>query len=202
MKKKMAALGMSAALLAGGAAGAVAMAPSMASAESDAASSTASGDTAEAKAPGAWVTDALSGLVDDGTLTQAQADAVKAALEEARPAGGPGGRGGPGMGHGRGPGLEAAAAALGIEASALRTELQAGKTIAEVAEANDVDVQKVIDAIVAEMSEHLAEAVENGRLTQAEADERSANAEERATALVNGERPERPDMPADAPADS
>ena len=64
-----------------------------------------------------------------------------------------------------------------------------------MAEANNVDVQKVIDAIVAEMNEHLAQAVTDGRLTQAEADERKANATERATALVNGERPERPDGP-------
>ena len=39
---------------------------------------------------------------------------------------------------------------------------------------------------------HLADAVSEGRLTQAQADEMKANATERATALVNGERPDGP----------
>ena len=38
---------------------------------------------------------------------------------------------------------------LGIDASELRTELEAGSTIAEIAEANDVAVDDVIDALVA-----------------------------------------------------
>ena len=121
MKKKLAALGMSAALLGGGAAGTVLMAPTIASAES---SSSSSSDSADAeKQPGAWVSDALATLVDDGTLTQAQADAVTAALEEARPEGGPGGPGGPGMGRGGGPGLEAAATALGVVLTAFGANL-------------------------------------------------------------------------------
>lgn len=104
--------------------------------------------------------------------------------------GGRGGPGGPGGPHGeRGEGLEAAAGAIGITTDELRTALLDGQTIAEVAEANDVDVQTVIDALVAEANEHLDEAVENGRLTEAQASERAADLEERITAHVNGERP-------------
>jgi hypothetical protein len=50
-----------------------------------------------------------------------------------------------------------------------------------------VDVQTVIDAIVADMNSHLDQAVADGRLTRAQADERKADAAERATDLVNGE---------------
>ena len=86
-----------------------------------------------------------------------------------------GGRGGPGGFGGRGPGLEAAADAIGISVDELRTALRDGSSLAEVAAANDVDVQTVIDALVAEATAHLDEAVENGRLTEAEAAERAAD---------------------------
>jgi hypothetical protein len=39
------------------------------------------------------------------------------------------------------------------------------------------------------MREHLAQAVADGRLTQAQADERLAGAQEKFTALVNGQMP-------------
>jgi hypothetical protein len=183
MKKKMAAIAMSAAMLGGGAAGAALMTPAIASADSTSSTTTAaSGSDATTALPGAWADDVFDQLVSDGTITQAQADKVQAALEAARPEGGPGGRGGPG--------LDAAAKALGIDASELRTDLQSGRTIAEVAEAKGVDVQTVIDALVTEMQSHLADAVSDGKLTQAEADEMKANATERATAMVNGERPD------------
>ena len=149
-------------------------------------SSSPSSSTATKAAPGQWMSDALAKLVTAGTLTQAQSDAVTKALDAARP------EGGPGQGRGGGPGLTVAAKALGIEASALRTQLQSGKTIADVASANNVDLQTVIDAIVAAEKTHLAEAVTDGSLTQAQADERAANATERATNMVNGIRPERP----------
>ncbi|HEX5096101.1 MAG TPA: hypothetical protein VFX21_08815 [Acidimicrobiia bacterium] len=47
-----------------------------------------------------------------------------------------------------GPQLDAAAAALGMSVEDLRSELRDGKTIADVAEEKNVDVQKVIDAMV------------------------------------------------------
>jgi hypothetical protein len=53
-----------------------------------------------------------------------------------------------------------------------------------------VDAQTVIDALVAEASARLDEKVADGDLTQAEADERKADLEERITNLVNAERPE------------
>jgi hypothetical protein len=192
MRTKLAAAAVGASLLAGAGAGAALMTPVVATAADGSSSGDSSGSSSDETAttrpePGQWVKDALADLVEDGTLTQAQADKVAEKLEASRPAGGPGGPGG--MGHGRGPGLSVAAEAIGIEESALAEALQGGQTIADVARANDVDVQTVIDAIVAEMNSHLDKAVTAGRLTQEQADERKAGAAERATALVNGERP-------------
>ena len=65
---------------------------------------------------------------------------------------GPGGH----LGH-RGAGLAAAAEALGITEDELRTALEDDKSIAQVAEEEGVDVQDVIDALVADATERLAE---------------------------------------------
>jgi hypothetical protein len=100
---------------------------------------------------------------------------------------------GPCRGPGRGRHLEAAAAAIGIEEDALREALQNDQTIAQVAQANNVDPQTVIDALVADVSARIDEKVAEGDLTQEEADERKAELPERMTALVNGEKPERPE---------
>lgn len=62
------------------------------------------------------------------------------------------------------------AEALGLEADALATELQAGKTVAEIAEAQGVELDAVIEAVVAEHSAAFAAAVEAGELTQGQAD--------------------------------
>ncbi|MBA2327118.1 MAG: hypothetical protein H0V95_10815 [Actinobacteria bacterium] len=95
-------------------------------------------------------------------------------------------------GH-RGRHLEAAAAAIGIEQDALREALQNDQTIAQVAQANNVDPRTVVDALVADVSARIDEKVAAGDLTQAEADEKKAELHERMTALVNGEKPERPE---------
>jgi prolyl-tRNA editing enzyme YbaK/EbsC (Cys-tRNA(Pro) deacylase) len=116
---------------------------------------------------------------------------------------GPGGRGpgGPGR-HARGEGLEAAADAIGVTPEELRTALRDGSTIAEVADANDVDAQAVIDAMVAEATSHIDEAVADGHLDADRAETMKANLVERITALVNGERPAWGPGDEPAPADS
>jgi uncharacterized protein (DUF433 family) len=85
--------------------------------------------------------------------------------------------------------IAAAAEAIGIEPSELIAELRNDSTIAEVAEAHGVDPTVVVDAIVAEESERLDQAVEDGVLTREEADERLSEFESRAADLVNGELP-------------
>ena len=108
---------------------------------------------------GAMLTARLQSLVDDGTLTSTQLDAVVAALVAGRP------DHGPGMGHGghrggmRGEMLTAAADAIGITADELKTEIQAGKSIAEVAVENGKTAQDVIDALVATASADLTQRI-------------------------------------------
>lgn len=83
-------------------------------------------------------------------------------------------------------GLDDAAAAIGIDEADLKAAIEAGDTIADVAAANGVDVDTVIDAMVADKAERLAEKVAAGDLTQEEADAKLADATDRATDKVNG----------------
>ena len=70
----------------------------------------------------------LQPLIDDGTLTQEQADAVTSCSTPlARKGMGPGGRGGP-----PGVGLDAAAMAPGVTQAELMTALRDGQSIADV----------------------------------------------------------------------
>jgi hypothetical protein len=55
--------------------------------------------------------------------------------------------------------LQTAAEALGMTVDELAAELEAGKSIATVAEERGVDVQTVIDALVAEATERITEMV-------------------------------------------
>jgi hypothetical protein len=192
MNKRFASAGLAAGLLAGGGAGlalgvtsisSAASSPSVNVVDDPAATDPATDETADRPDRGAWLDEALQPLVADGTITQAQADAVTAALQAARPEGRPGGPGrGHGIGHGRdGHGLEAAATALGMTADELRTALQDGQTIAEVAAAKGVDIQTIIDAMTAELKTHLDEEVAAGEHTQEEADAKLADAIERIT---------------------
>lgn len=91
-------------------------------------------------------------------------------------------------GHRGGCNLEAAAQAIGIDEAELRSAVQDGQSIADVAEANDVEVDVVIGAMVEAKADHIAEKVAEGRITQDEADEKLAELEARITDQVNGVR--------------
>ena len=58
--------------------------------------------------------------------------------------------------------LDAAASALGMERAALVEELRSGKTIAQVAQEKGVDVNAVIDAMVAPVRERITTFVNEG----------------------------------------
>lgn len=97
------------------------------------------------------------------------------------------------MGRGRahmlGAGLEAVANELNMSVSELRSQLQSGKTIADIAKANNVDVNKLIDDLVAKATDRINQAVTNKRLSQARADEITKNLKQRITDIVNNGLP-------------
>lgn len=93
---------------------------------------------------------------------------------------------------GRGARLDAAATALGMTVEELRTALADGSTIAEVAAAQGVAVQTVIDALLAEVQAHLDAEVAAGEHTAEEAAAKLAAATARITEMVNNPMPERP----------
>ncbi|ADB74478.1 hypothetical protein [Geodermatophilus obscurus] len=130
------------------------------------------------------IKDALSGLVDDGSISQEQADEVATTLGDS----GFGGH----WGHGGWHGLEAAAEALGMTEDELRTALQAeGATLAKIAEEKGVAVDTLVDALVTAQREGIAKAVESG-MPQDVADKRLADVEQRVTEWVNSTHEDRP----------
>ena len=119
--------------------------------------------------------DVTAQMVDDGKITQEQADLMKSHIED-----GPGfGIRGFGMmmgrrgGHWGGPmggGMcdqAALAEQLGMTTDELTAELKAGKTIAELAEEKGVDLEA---ARIEAMKKQMQQAVEAGTLTQEQAD--------------------------------
>jgi hypothetical protein len=141
------------------------------------------GDTAKPDRT-ARLKETLQSLIDDGTLSQAQVDAVIAKIEAAMPAGGPVGTGRDRGGRG-GADLDLVATTLGITAGDVRTAVRGGQTIAELAVAKGKTAQDVIDALVADAKTRLNARVTAGTITQAEADTRLTAQTTRLTDFVN-----------------
>jgi len=134
---------------------------------------------------GERIRDALTELVEDGSITDAQADEVASPRAES----GLGGHGG----HGGGGRLDlaAAAAALGMTEDELGEALQTeGTSLADVAGEQGVEVGTLVTALVEAQQERIAQAVEDGELTQEEADERLADLKDRITERVNSDAPQ------------
>ena len=127
--------------------------------------------------------DVLDSLVKDGTLTQAQADKITSSVEakvkeqhaqhdanrEAK----------------RQEFLTVAAKAIGISTTDLETQLQSGKTLADVAKANNVDPNTVIMALVGDLNTKIDADVASGKLTAEQGTARKAEATQRITDMVN-----------------
>jgi flagellar biosynthesis chaperone FliJ len=133
----------------------------------------------------------LEQAVEDGRLTQDEADEQIEQMEERLLEGletgswfsmGHGGSRGPGDAgfHGSGDAQpELLADALGMTAEDVREALADGQTIAEMAEAQGVALEDLVDALMDPTIERLEQAVEDGRLTQDEADEQIEQMAER-----------------------
>ena len=103
--------------------------------------------------------------------------------------GGPGGRGGP---DGE-PLISAAASVTGLTAQEVITQLQAGQSLAQIAQANGKTANDVIQAARAQLVTQLAQAVTDGRLTQAQSDANAATIVNDATFGQHGPHHAEPD---------
>lgn len=81
----------------------------------------------------------------------------------------------------------AAGTALGLTADELKTALGDDKSLADVAKDKGVDVQKVIDAIVASQTTAINQAVTDGKLTQDQATKLLTDVAARVEKLVNAQ---------------
>jgi hypothetical protein len=128
--------------------------------------------------------------VEDGRLSKEEGDALKERIQsgESPLFGGPH-RGFRHFGHGPEPfhlhTLEVASSYLDLTEAQLREQLNDGKTLAQVARDRDKSVDGLVDALVEAQNEKLDQAVEDGRLTKAEADEIKQNQRERISEFVN-----------------
>ena len=136
----------------------------------------------------------VDAAVAAGRLTEAQGQAMKERIDagEVPLVGfGPG----PGHGHhhhGLFGGLDAAADYLGMTEAQLRTALDGGKTLAQVAKSKGKSVDGLVKALVADAKARLADAVKDGRLTQAQSKAMQSGLEARIAEQVRSTRPARP----------
>ena len=123
---------------------------------------------AKTAGPEEAVNSVLSALVTKGTITQAQADAIKAAFTAAAPV-----RGMDGPGKGMGPNdadrvaLEALVSkTIGVDSATIRTRLAAGESLGAIAGAKKAEL---ISVLVAEETKRIDANVTAGKLTAAQA---------------------------------
>ncbi len=152
----------------------------------------------------------LQPLVDDGTLDEEQADAVAEhlAVDVGGRHGGPGMHGPLGrevleldgehgergdritermkVGVGR---MDELADVLGLERDDLVDRLLDGESLADVAAAEGVDLQELVDALIADQLDAIDQAVADGEMDEATAADRKSAIEEMATAHLEGDHP-------------
>jgi polyhydroxyalkanoate synthesis regulator phasin len=127
----------------------------------------------------------LKDLVSKGTLTQAQADALtaavaaaKAAHEADRPMGG---KGGP-LGADRAAIEALVSTTIGVDSATVKSRLQAGESLAQIAGAKK---DALIAALVADHTKRIDAAVTAGKLTAAQATQMKTNLVAHVTEEVN-----------------
>jgi hypothetical protein len=132
---------------------------------------------------------ALENRVDEavaaGRLTQEQGHELKQRIESGELPLFFGPRGGPPEHFGE---LDAAASYLGLTVDELHTQLESGKTLAQVAKDRGKSVDGLIQALVDAATKRLDADVAAGRLTKAQEQQILAGLKDRITAFVNGMR--------------
>lgn len=127
----------------------------------------------------------LKDLVTKGTLTQAQADAVTAAVTAAKAAHDAdrpmGGKGGP-LGADRAAIETLVSTTIGVDTATIKSRLQAGESLAQIA---GTKKDALIAALVADHKKRIDAAVTAGKLTAAQATEMKANLVAHVTEEVN-----------------
>lgn len=88
-----------------------------------------------------------------------------------------------------GRGLDDVAKALGITTTELKNDLANGMSIADIAKSKNIDVNTVIDQLVADASAKIDRAVQNGSVTQSQADQMKSAIRSAITAFVNDSMP-------------
>jgi len=136
--------------------------------------------------------DQVDAALKEGKITKAHADELKARIQsgEFPPFAGP--LFGPRFGHFHrggpplfGEKLSAAADYLGLSEAELRTKLNTGQALAEIAKARGKSVDGLKQAILDEAEKNLDQLVEDGELTQAEADQMLARLKSHIDDLVD-----------------
>jgi hypothetical protein len=142
--------------------------------------------------------DRVDAALAAGQITKDEADAMKAAINSGKL---PLGVGVPGMGfhmdggiHMLGGTLDAAAKYLGLTEDQLQTQLESGKSLADIAKAQGKSVDGLKQALTADLKTKLDQAVKDGRLTQSQADAILAKVSASLDDLINGTLPKMPAM--------
>jgi hypothetical protein len=132
--------------------------------------------------------DRVDAAVAAGRITKAQGDALKQRINSNQfPLVGGGHRD---FGHfgffGK---LDAAASYLDLTEAQLHSELESGKTLAQIAKDHGKSAGGLVNALTDAAKQKLDAAVKAGRLTQAQADQMLSDLHARITDLVNGKLP-------------
>jgi len=132
----------------------------------------------------------VDAAVAAGRLTKAQGEELKQHIESGDfPI-----FGGPGLGMHRGfgmfgKGVDAAASYLGLTEAQLRTQLESGQTLADIAKAQKKSVDGLVNAIVADAKQKLDAAVKSGQITQSQETSMLNDLKSHVTNFVNGTQP-------------
>ena len=86
----------------------------------------------------------------------------------------------------------AVSAYLGLSAAAVQSDLQKGRTLAQIAKAQGKSVDGLVTAMLNDQKKRLDAAVTRGLMTQAEAAQLEANLKQNISDMVNGVHPTPP----------